>query len=452
MKIIQVPYCFQPDKVGGTEIYVATLAADLIGLGVDVVIAAPGRENQSYEYDGLPVRRFAVRDAVSDLAELYGAGDTYAADNFARILDAEAPNIVHLHAFTRAVSLKLIAACRVRKIPVIFTYHTPTVSCQRGSMMLWGERPCDGTLDAVRCTGCTLHGLGLNRHIADLTSRLPLSLQEWIAERNWHGGVWTAARMGELVRRRHAAIRQLLSDVDHIVAVCRWAQEVLLANDAPPNKISLCTHGIRWPDSEHADTRRPASRASDVVKIAFVGRIDVYKGIHVLIDTLLALPELRLSLDIFGAPQSDANLAYRGTLLRRAAGDARIAFKGPLPPNEVQQRLKDYDFLAVPSQWMETGPLVVLEAFAAGIPVIGWRIGGIADLVRDEVNGLLIEPPDAARWRDLFQRIATDPALRQRLKAGVSPPRRSIDVAHDMLALYARHIRSPKIDIAAVST
>lgn len=451
MKIIQVPFCFRPDRIGGTEVYVATLAADLIGLGVEVCIAAPGSENQSYEIDGLAVRRFAISDQIGDPAELYGVGDEYAAIQFARILDEEKPDAVHLHAFTRAVSLKLIGICRARNIPVIFTYHTPTVSCQRGSLMLWGEEPCDGKLDATRCTGCTLNGLGLPRPIAEFASHVPLAFQERLAQRKLHGGIWTVARMGELVRRRHAAFRQLMSDVDHIVAVCPWVRDVLLANDAPPDKISVCMHGIEWRSGECSNERRADLRVSDVVKIAFVGRIDVLKGIHVLIDALRALPRLRIALDIFGAPQSDANWTYQSELVRRAAGDERITFKGPIPSHEVVRRLEGYDFLAVPSQWMETGPLVILEAFAAGIPVLGERIGGIADLVQDEVNGLLIDPAGTS-WRDAFQRIAVDTTIRQRLKAGVAPPRRSIDVAHDMLALYARHVRSPKIDAVAMGS
>jgi glycosyltransferase involved in cell wall biosynthesis len=450
VKIIQVPYCFQPDRIGGTEIYVAALAADLIDRGVDVIVAAPSHENRSYEIDGLPVRRFATSGSVSDLAELYGGGDECAARNFAHILDEENPDVVHLHAFTHAVSVKLIDACHTRNIPVVFTYHTPTVSCQRGTMMLWGETPCDGKLDAARCASCTLHGLGLNRTFSGLASHLPLSFQEWVAGRKLQGGIWTVARMKELVLRRHAAIRQLLLRADHIVAVCGWAQEVLRVNGTPPNKISLCTHGIKWPDTKSSAMQRASSPTTGVTKIVFVGRIDPDKGLHVVIDALRLIPEARITFDIFGSPQSDANLAYKDDLVRRAAGDRRIVFNGPLPPREVVRRLEDYDFLAVPSQWMETGPLVILEAFAAGIPVIGARIGGIADLVQDEVNGLLVEPTAIANWCDVLQRVATDPTIRSRLRAGVSAPRRSVDVADDMLALYAARIGSRRISAAAL--
>ena len=65
--------------------------------------------------------------------------------------------------------------------------------------------------------------------------------------------------------------------------------------------------------------------------------------------------------------------------------------------------------------------MVVLEAFAAGIPVIGWKLGGIAEIVRPGVDGLLIEPGSIVGWAEALRRVADDPELRGQLKAGVPP-------------------------------
>src|SRR5207245_929905 len=70
------------------------------------------------------------------------------------------------------------------------------------------------------------------------------------------GGIWTALRMRELVQRRHRATRALLTEVDHVVAVCEWVRDVLLRNRVPAEKITMCRQGIeraaldedgRWP-------------------------------------------------------------------------------------------------------------------------------------------------------------------------------------------------------------
>src|SRR6476659_7055021 len=139
MKIIHVPFTFSPDPIGGTEVYADNLARDLRELGVDAIVAAPGETSRAYTLDGLRVRRYAGVKEITDVSELYGLGDTQAAGEFAKILDEERPDLLHLHAFTSAVSVQLIREAKRRSIPVVFTYHTPTVTCARGTLLLWGE-------------------------------------------------------------------------------------------------------------------------------------------------------------------------------------------------------------------------------------------------------------------------------------------------------------------------
>jgi glycosyltransferase involved in cell wall biosynthesis len=140
VKVIQIPFCFYPDPVGGTEVYVEALSRHLQEQGVNVLVAAPGSENQSYFHQKLPVRRFAISSRVADLREMYGEGDKLAATEFSKILDEEQPDVLHLHAFTWGASLRLVRAAKQRQIPVVFTYHTPAVSCQRGTLMQGGTK------------------------------------------------------------------------------------------------------------------------------------------------------------------------------------------------------------------------------------------------------------------------------------------------------------------------
>jgi glycosyltransferase involved in cell wall biosynthesis len=438
MKVIHIPFCFAPDPIGGTEVYVSQLARDLQTFGVEALVAAPGSPSRSYAIDGLPVRRFSFDEKVSDISQLYGVGDLRAATEFAKIIDEETPDLVHLHAFTAAVSLRLVRVAKSRGIPVVFTYHTPTVSCQRGTMMLWGQRLCDGRLNVVRCSGCTLEGLGVHKPMAKLAGRLPAMAGDWLGRRALQGGIWTALRTSEMVSLRHDAFRMMASEVDRIVAVCEWVGEVLRTNDISPAKIFLSRHGINWtPDSAALwPDARPS--ASDETRLVFFGRLERIKGLHVLIRALRAAPTLKVKLDIYGVEQSPSQTAYRKEIAALIAEDPRISFLRPIASSEVVARLRGYDFLAVPSQWVETGPLVALEAFAAGIPVIGWNVGGLAELVRNEIDGLLIEPGDGSHvtWTKTLRRIAESADLRARLKAGVRPPRKSMDVAREMLDLY----------------
>src|SRR6266478_5662156 len=212
MKVIHVPFCFYPDQVGGTEVYVASLAKEQKLQGVDAVVAAPGQREEVYWHDQTRVWRIPVSDDVRDLRELYGEGDSDAARCFGRVLDAERPDLVHLHAFTRGVSLRTVREAKRRNLPVVFSYHTQTASCQRGTLMRWGSEICDGVLVTRKCTACALHGLGLNRMTSQLAGAIPPGAGRVLGRAGLSGGMLTALRMTELVEGRQAAVRSLMAE------------------------------------------------------------------------------------------------------------------------------------------------------------------------------------------------------------------------------------------------
>ena len=107
-----------------------------------------------------------------------------------------------------------------------------------------------------------------------------------------------------------------------------------------------------------------------------------------------------IDLDIYGIVQHEREAALQAQLRELSGGDARIRFLPALAHSDVISTLRQYDALVVPSQWMETGPLVVLEAFAAGVPVIGSALGGLTDKIRDGIDGVLVTPFDSVdAWR-----------------------------------------------------
>jgi glycosyltransferase involved in cell wall biosynthesis len=107
-----------------------------------------------------------------------------------------------------------------------------------------------------------------------------------------------------------------------------------------------------------------------------------------------------------------------------------------VPSSAVIATLQGASALVVPSAWFETGPLVVLEAFAAGIPVVGSGFGGIAEWVTDGVDGLLVPDLKAESWAKALTRLVNEPGLLDRLTAGVKPPRSMRAVAEEVLAVY----------------
>ena len=117
-------------------------------------------------------------------------------------------------------------------------------------------------------------------------------------------------------------------------------------------------------------------------------------------------------------------------------------FKAPLSRGAVGEVMAQYDFVVVPSRWLETGPLVVYEAFASGTPVLGSRLGGIAELVTDGVDGILANADDPGNWAIALAELAGDLTRVDRLRAGIRPPRTMTDVATEMAQHYSRLLAS----------
>lgn len=438
MKVIQVPFSFYPDPIGGTEVYVDALSRHLGELGVEATIAAPGIRNESYLYDGVSVRRFAISKNVSDLRTIYGGGDVLAAQNFTAILDEVQPDIVHLHSFTSAVSVRLVHEINQRDIPVVFSYHTPAVTCQRGTLVRWGSKICDGVLRTQTCSRCALHGRGMNRLSAFAVGSLPVALGRLIGKIGVSGDIWTATRMTELTDFHHRTFHDFADKIDIIVAIAGWVRDVLIRNGIAPDKIILSRQDICDESLEVAGQKMIDSAPSSVLKVIFMGRIHPTKGLHLLIQALREEPSLKVTLDIFGIVQSQNEVEYEKKLHFLAKKDQRISFYPSVESKKVLQVMSQYDVLAIPSQWFETCPRVVLEAFLAGIPVMGSNLGGIAELIKDGENGLLVKFDSVKAWRDSLKRLTEDPNFSKQLKSGVRPLRRMESVAEEMFSLYQR--------------
>jgi glycosyltransferase involved in cell wall biosynthesis len=435
MKVVHTPFTYHPGPVGGTEVYVESLARCLQQRQVTSIIAAPGKETAFYEHAGLAVRRFALSDEVNDIRDLYGEGDVKASQEFAKILDDERPDILHMHAFTRGVSLLMAREARRRGVKVVFTYHTPTVSCQRGTLMRWGQDVCDGKLNVHDCSACSLQALGLSKMTALALGRAPSVIRRLAGAAKLSGGVWTAMRMTELVQLRHSAFQALMREVDQVVALCGWVKELLFRNGVPNEKVVVSRHGLQ--QSMDAMDAQFVHVTTDPLRIAFLGRLDRTKGADTLIQALRSLPEARIELSLYGIPQGGSGAEYLDELKKLAGNDPRIRFLTAVPSNQIISLLRSYHLLAVPSRWLETGPLVVLEAFAAGIPVIGSNLGGIAELIENEVNGILVETDSVEMWKQAMRRFMEDKTLIERLRGGIRAPKGMDAVAGEMLRVYS---------------
>ena len=419
---LRVVHCvgfYFPDPVGGTEVYVRDLAAALTGQGIESSILAstdgPGRE---YLWEDIPVVRYP---ANADR------------EHFQQLVRRLAPDLFHLHSWTTGAGLEHLRHARELGIPSVATLHVPGPLCIRGTMLLDGRQACDGRIDDRRCARCWALGRGVPAPAAGLVSRLPKwKPPEWISATAFRR-IATLASARTIAATQAERLQELAGLCERIIVPSEWVRQALRANAVPAAKIVLNRQAAS--DSFGAGgTSPPTPRDRKALSIGFVGRLEIYKGVQTLIAAMAYVPpQTPIRLIVAGTGNDVATLRM---IEDAAAKDPRIELVGPLEHDRIPAFLATLDILAVPSHWMETGPIVVLEAQAMGVPVMGADLGGIAERVRDGIDGWLL-PFDAPRaWAAAIRNAAANPGEVALRAANSVRTRTTRDIAVEMSALY----------------
>lgn len=158
------------------------------------------------------------------------------------------------------------------------------------------------------------------------------------------------------------------------------------------------------------------------IRLLSVSRIEPRKGLRVLPAAVRALIDsgIDATLDIVGPTVGRPGEHEKNAILdeaRRHGIADRIVFRGPLPLDVLLPSYAQYDVFVLPTLPGEGIPRVLLEAMAAGLPVVTTRVAGIPGLVTSDVNGLLVDDPSGDTLAAAIARIVREPALRRTLIA-----------------------------------
>ncbi len=185
----------------------------------------------------------------------------------------------------------------------------------------------------------------------------------------------------------------------------------------------------------------PVPRTPGPLRILYHGRVDRRKGVLDFIDALHSLdrPDLAWRASISGiGPDLEA---ARALAAERGLAEDRLSFLGYVAYDAAPEVYRAHDLFASPT-YSEGFSNTILEAMASGLPVLSCRAVGVVDCLRDEENGLLVEPGDVAAQAAGLQRLLTDEALRTRLaEAALAECRRAYSwtaVGREIMAVYAR--------------
>ena len=291
-----------------------------------------------------------------------------AARRFMRLLCDFRPHVVHVHGIHRQLSPSILVAARRAGVPVVQTLHDYHSVCPCDTLLRGGVEACvPPRCGAVNIMPCVQHRCVRN------------------------GLVSSAASAAELLWRRWAMCYADL--VAAFIAPSRFLAETVWAGGWRRPPVTVVPNAVPVQES---------SAPGDF--FLYAGRLSGEKGVATL---LAASARTGVPLVVAGdGPWADH-------LWRVAPANARFVGRASAP--EVARLMADCLAAVVPSEWPENAPMAVLEPMAASRPVLATRVGGIPELVRDGIEGVLVPPGDADALARAMLRLTSDRGLAARL-------------------------------------
>lgn len=465
MKILQMLHFFLPRHSAGTEVYTHRLSRALSGehdvsvMFSEKVLSRPNYSLFRRDLDGL-----RCHVVVNNL--MYGSfRDTW--DNHhvearvAEVLDRERPDLVHVQ-HLMMLSLGVLGQLAERRIPVVMTLHDFWLFCPRmGQLLEHGTDLCPGP-EPARCSRCLQSfpfaqsrlkqrviqgmawtrrrlGLPLDPVVDALRGRVRLTRRRADGRAADDASRERGDPLPEAVRDRIERVLEVAPLVSRFVSPSRTVLDGCAGYGLPVDRMLHLPNGT--PPPRGADRNPALPRESGRLTVGFVGTPAPHKGVHVLLDALRLLGSRAGGLRalVYGSP-GPAHAAYLRDL-RRSSSDLPVEFCPGVPNDRIGEAFERMDALVVPSLWLENAPVVIQEARWFGVPVVASRLGGMAEAVRDGVDGVLFETGDSAALAGVLADLAEDLARLDELSAAAPQPMTMEEHLSVLDGLYSEVVR-----------
>jgi glycosyltransferase involved in cell wall biosynthesis len=258
------------------------------------------------------------------------------------------PDVAHVHNLFVSASPSILHAATRSGVPVVMTLHNYRQICANG-LLFRGGKTCVECLGKPVSLAGVWHGCYRDSHLQSAAMATITGVHNLI-------GTWR-------------------NQVDHYVALSSFSRDIFLTAGLPGDRISVKPNFVDLDPGEGDGAGGYAF---------FAGRLADYKGVEVLLEAWRGLPG-NIALKIAGTgPLEDQVKAI-------AAADPRVQYLGGLDRESTSKAMKSARFLVFPSINFENFPMVIVEAFSTGLPVVASRIGGLGSIVRHGRNGLLFD-------------------------------------------------------------
>jgi len=346
------------------------------GGGEDVVFAT---ESKLLESRGHDIAHYTVRNTDLRKSGLPRAAfeTIWSARSYRRLqslMRSFEPDIVHFHNTFPQLSPSVYYACQDLGVPVVQTLHNYRLICPQGGLLRDGQG-CKLCLDSLG------HSIRFSCYRG---SRAATSVLAGMLTAHRAKGTWYRAIDRYVVLT--STMKALLTERNHL----------------PADRITVRPNCL-FPDPKVGEHRESFA--------LFVGQLSEPKGIPLLLRAWEAA-RLPIGLKIVGdGPLHDDVEDFAG--MRPELG---IDVAGRLGNAEVLGLMQDASFLVFPSRWYECMPVVLIEAFACGLPVIAGNIGAMREMITDGYNGIHFRSGDPEDLAAKISSLASSPDRRRQIE------------------------------------
>jgi glycosyltransferase involved in cell wall biosynthesis len=289
----------------------------------------------------------------------------------------------------------------------------------------------------------TLHEyLAICNHFGQMVKRPSLSLCERSGWRDCARCFPERSEQDFFLRERY--LKRFFQLVDHFISPSKFLADRYVAWGIEPSLFSVIENGMPEHNLPEAPSLPPLR---DGLVFAFFGQISRLKGIDVVFDAAALLEKEDVSglhIDIHG-DYSGQPPELRAAFERRLENlPANLRYCGSYENTRVHELMRSAHAVLVPSVWWENSPLVIQEALLNRRPVICSDIGGMAEKVRDGLDGIHIRAGSAHALAALLKRLAADPDSLTRLQATMAQPPSLRETTQKTLQLYRNLLKPPK--------
>jgi glycosyltransferase involved in cell wall biosynthesis len=427
MRLLLAAHQLPPDEIGGVGLFTVHLASALRELGHEVTLLAGSEERHegSARVDEVPpvapgVRTLRLRLPQRPRALRWASHllDPAAAPPLAAALRALRPEVLHLQ-HTLHLDVRLASLAIAHGAAVVATIHDYWPICQRIDLRRPDGTLCDGPAGGLRCALCVPRRPTVAGSVRAL-ALAALRLAPFVVRT-------------QLVQGAYARAHELTCPSPVVARVLQRA-------GFDGHRLTVVDYGI--PPIPAAVAAAPRPR--DPFRFGYLGTLGGHKGLQIALDALpLAAAALdggrapRCTLAVHGGPLRDRALRSRLDALMR---QGLATYHGPYPEEALPALLAELDAVVIPSLWPETGPMVSMEAMAAGLPVVASRVGALVERIAHERDGLLVPAGDPQALAAALTRTIDRYAVLRR-GACQHTVRTVRDAALELEQVYARVLR-----------